>query len=59
MLNNILNILNILNIDILIIFQINCFFRYITPEKFYVEPIGTKVLLVVDRVNQQIYTQGN
>lgn len=53
------NILNILNIDILIIFQINCFFRYITPEKFYVEPIGTKVLLVVDRVNQQIYTQGN
>lgn len=57
---NMLNILSdISNIDILIIFQINCFFRYITPEKFYVEPIGTKVLLVVDRVSQQIYTQGN
>lgn len=38
---------------------IDCFFRYITPEKFYVEPIGTKVLLVVDRVSQQIYMQGN
>ena len=23
-------------------------YLYITPEKFYVEPIGTKVLLVVD-----------
>ena len=34
-------------------------FRYATPEKFYVEPAGTKVLLVVDRVSQQIYTQGN
>lgn len=42
-----------------IILAINCFSRYITPEKFYVEPIGTKVLLVVDRVSQQIYTQGN
>lgn len=43
----------------LIILTIDYFFRYITPEKFYVEPIGTKVLLVVDRVSQQIYTQGN
>lgn len=33
--------------------------RYATPEKFFVEPVGTKVLLVVDRVSQQIYTQGN
>lgn len=32
--------------------------RYATPEKFFVEPVGTKVLLVVDRVSQQIYTQG-
>ncbi|XP_076297594.1 phosphatidylinositol-3-phosphatase SAC1 [Lasioglossum baleicum] len=32
-------------------------YLYITPEKFYVEPVGTKVLLVVDRVSQQIYTQ--
>lgn len=34
-------------------------YRYATPEKFYIEPVGTKVLLVVDRVSQQIYTQGN
>jgi len=33
--------------------------RYATPEKFFVEPVGTKVLLVIDRVSQQIYTQGN
>ncbi|XP_033230794.1 phosphatidylinositide phosphatase SAC1 [Belonocnema kinseyi] len=32
-------------------------YLYATPEKFYVEPVGTKVLLVVDRVSQQIYTQ--
>ncbi|XP_015608691.1 phosphatidylinositide phosphatase SAC1 [Cephus cinctus] len=30
---------------------------YITPEKFYIEPVDTKVLLVVDRASQQIYTQ--
>ncbi|XP_051170756.1 phosphatidylinositol-3-phosphatase SAC1 [Leptopilina boulardi] len=32
-------------------------YLYATPEKFYIEPVGTKVLLVVDRVSQQIYTQ--
>ncbi|KAG7213734.1 hypothetical protein KM043_002968 [Ampulex compressa] len=32
-------------------------YLYATPEKFYVEPVGTKVLLVVDRLTQQIYTQ--
>lgn len=32
-------------------------YLYATPEKFYVEPVGTKVLLVVDRVSQQVYTQ--
>lgn len=32
-------------------------YLYATSEKFYVEPAGTKVLLVVDRVSQQIYTQ--
>ncbi|XP_046738405.1 phosphatidylinositol-3-phosphatase SAC1 isoform X1 [Diprion similis] len=32
-------------------------YLYATPEKFYVEPVGTKELLVVDRVTQQIYTQ--
>lgn len=32
-------------------------YLYATPEKFYVEPVGTKVLLVVDRMSQQIYTQ--
>ncbi|XP_012271455.1 phosphatidylinositide phosphatase SAC1 [Orussus abietinus] len=32
-------------------------YLYTTPEKFYIEPLGFKVLLVVDRVSQQIYTQ--
>ncbi|XP_011141831.1 phosphatidylinositide phosphatase SAC1 isoform X2 [Harpegnathos saltator] len=32
-------------------------YLYVTPEKFFVEPVGTKVLLVVDRVSEQIYTQ--
>ncbi|EGI61638.1 SAC1 phosphatase, partial [Acromyrmex charruanus] len=32
-------------------------YLYATPEKFFVESVGTKVLLVVDRVSQQIYTQ--
>ncbi|XP_046814003.1 phosphatidylinositol-3-phosphatase SAC1 isoform X1 [Vespa crabro] len=32
-------------------------YLYATPEKFYVEPAGIKVLLVVDRVSQQVYTQ--
>ncbi|XP_043266866.1 phosphatidylinositol-3-phosphatase SAC1 [Venturia canescens] len=35
----------------------NDLYLYATPEKFYVEPVGTKVLLVIDRVSQQIYTQ--
>jgi len=34
-------------------------FRYITPEKFYVEPFDrTKGLLVIDRVSQEISLQG-
>jgi hypothetical protein len=34
-------------------------FRYITPEKFYVEALGDgKELLVIDRVSQEILLQG-
>jgi hypothetical protein len=34
-------------------------FRYITPEKFYVEALGHgKELLVIDRVSQEILLQG-
>ncbi|XP_015118283.1 phosphatidylinositide phosphatase SAC1 isoform X2 [Diachasma alloeum] len=32
-------------------------YLYTTNEKFYVEAVGTKVLLTVDRLNQHIFTQ--
>ncbi|XP_063975087.1 phosphatidylinositol-3-phosphatase SAC1 [Diachasmimorpha longicaudata] len=32
-------------------------YLYTTNEKFYVEAVGTKVLLIVDRLNQHIFTQ--
>jgi hypothetical protein len=36
-----------------------CNFRYITPEKFYVEALGDgKELLVIDRVSQELSLQG-
>lgn len=31
---------------------------YTTSEKFYVEAVEAKILLIVDRLNQHIFTQG-
>jgi hypothetical protein len=31
------------------------FFRHITPEKIYIEPLGADGLLIIDRVTQEIY----
>ncbi|XP_016845504.1 phosphatidylinositide phosphatase SAC1 [Nasonia vitripennis] len=32
-------------------------YLYATPDKFYIEPVRTKILLVIDRTSHQIYTQ--
>lgn len=41
------------------IYEYFVYFRYVTPEKFYIEPKENNVLLTIDRVSEQISLETN